>query len=173
VNKCADYEEEIRNLRTVQANGRLPRSNTSESLDPTDEPRPSTANSASAKAQSRFSFLTGRRPSPSNSPSTPPMASESDLLSEDRARTVDSEIEELSVQLFSQANEMVADERRARAKLEERIEMLEKKDKDKVARLDRLEKAISRLDRVKALLNKESVLEVPGATGATLAPRTE
>jgi predicted RNase H-like nuclease (RuvC/YqgF family) len=89
------------------------------------------------------------------------------------ARPLDSEIEELSVQLFSQANEMVADERRARAKLEERIEMLEKKDKDKVARLDRLEKALSRLDRVKALLNKESALEVPGATGVTLAPRAE
>lgn len=74
---------------------------------------------------------------------------------EDRVRTVDSEIEELSVTLFSQANEMVAEERRARAKLEERIELLEKKDKDKMARLDRLEKAVSRLDRVKALLNKE------------------
>lgn len=73
---------------------------------------------------------------------------------EDRVRTVDSEIEELSVTLFSQANEMVAEERRARAKLEERIELLEKKDKDKMARLDRLEKAVSRLDRVKALLNK-------------------
>lgn len=70
-------------------------------------------------------------------------------------RTVDSEIEELSVTLFSQANEMVAEERRARAKLEERIELLEKKDKDKMGRLDRLEKAVSRLDRVKALLNKE------------------
>lgn len=70
-------------------------------------------------------------------------------------RTVDSEIEELSVTLFSQANEMVAEERRARAKLEERIELLEKKDKDKMGRLDRLEKAVSRLDRVKAMLNKE------------------
>ena len=70
-------------------------------------------------------------------------------------RTVDSEIEELSVTLFSQANEMVAEERRARAKLEERIELLEKKDKDKMARLDRLEKAVSRLDRVKAMLAKE------------------
>ena len=185
MNKCADYEEEIRNLRTVQANGRLPRSSTSETLDPNDEPRPTTANSASAKAQSRFSFLTGRRTSPSNSTSSPPLPNESDLLSElereralrakaeDRARTVDSEIEELSVQLFSQANEMVADERRARAKLEERIEMLEKKDKDKVARLDRLEKALSRLDRVKALLNKESTVEAPSVAGATLAPRAE
>jgi low affinity Fe/Cu permease len=65
---------------------------------------------------------------------------------------VDLEIEELSVQLFSQANEMVASERRARAKLEERVEMLEKKDRDKMARLERLEKAVSRIDRVKAML---------------------
>jgi len=76
---------------------------------------------------------------------------------EDRVRTVDSEIEELSVTLFSQANEMVAEERRARAKLEERIELLEKKDKDKMGRLDRLEKAVSRLDRVKAMLSKDDM----------------
>jgi predicted RNase H-like nuclease (RuvC/YqgF family) len=73
---------------------------------------------------------------------------------EERVLKVDSEIEELSVQLFSQANEMVAEERRARAKLEERVEMLEKKDRDKMARLDRLEKAVSRIDRVKAMLNQ-------------------
>jgi predicted RNase H-like nuclease (RuvC/YqgF family) len=77
---------------------------------------------------------------------------------EDRVRTVDSEIEELSVTLFSQANEMVAEERRARAKLEERIELLEKKDKDKMGRLDRLEKAVSRLDRVKAMLGQEETM---------------
>ena len=76
---------------------------------------------------------------------------------EGRVRTVDSEIEELSVTLFSQANEMVAEERRARAKLEERIELLEKKDKDKMGRLDRLEKAVSRLDRVKAMLNQNDL----------------
>ena len=86
---------------------------------------------------------------------------------EDRVRTVDSEIEELSVTLFSQANEMVAEERRARAKLEERIELLEKKDKDKMARLDRLEKAVSTLDRVKALLNKE---KTPNTANPSLAP---
>ena len=65
---------------------------------------------------------------------------------------VDNEIEELSVQLFSQANEMVAAERKARAKLEERVELLEKKDRDKAARLERLEKAVSRVERVKAML---------------------
>jgi low affinity Fe/Cu permease len=80
---------------------------------------------------------------------------------------VDIEIEELSVQLFSQANEMVATERKARAKLEERVEMLERKDKDKMARLDRLEKAVSRIDRVKAMLNQP----LPnGPAVGTLAP---
>jgi hypothetical protein len=73
---------------------------------------------------------------------------------EQRVQMVDLEIEELSVQLFSQANEMVATERRARAKLEERIELLERKDQDKMARLERLEKAVTRLDRVKAILEQ-------------------
>ena len=72
---------------------------------------------------------------------------------EEKARRVDSEIEELSVQLFSQANEMVAQERKARARLEARVELLEKKDQDKMARLERLEKAVSRIDRVKAMLS--------------------
>ena len=72
---------------------------------------------------------------------------------EEKARRVDSEIEELSVQLFSQANEMVAQERKARARLEARVELLEKKDQDKMARLERVEKAVSRIDRVKAMLS--------------------
>jgi predicted RNase H-like nuclease (RuvC/YqgF family) len=75
---------------------------------------------------------------------------------EARVQTVDSEIEELSVQLFSQANEMVAEERRARAKLEERVETLERRDMEKMGRLDRLEKAVSRVERVKALLGEDS-----------------
>ena len=73
-----------------------------------------------------------------------------------------SRLQELSVQLFSQANEMVATERKARAKLEARVEQLEKKDKDKMARLERLEKAVTRIDRVKALLS---------APGPGTAPR--
>jgi predicted RNase H-like nuclease (RuvC/YqgF family) len=118
--------------------------------------------------QSRFSFLTGRRGSPSQPQNLAPVPSspgaESELLeqlereralrakAEEKARRQDSEIEELSVQLFSQANEMVAAERKARAKLEARVEQLELKDKEKMARLERLEKAVSRIDRVKAML---------------------
>ncbi|KAJ4372724.1 hypothetical protein N0V86_008089 [Didymella sp. IMI 355093] len=135
------------------------------------------------RLQSRFSFLTGRLTSPVSSVDVPPLpvsapkvSADPDLLhelereralrakAEDRVRTVDSEIEELSVTLFSQANEMVAEERRARAKLEERIELLEKKDKDKMGRLDRLEKAVSRLDRVKAMLGQEETMSTANKT---------
>ncbi|KAJ4359369.1 hypothetical protein N0V95_002199 [Ascochyta clinopodiicola] len=161
------------------------RNNTSEPLnDSSPDGRPSTsATSAHTRATSRFSFLTSRLTSPVNSTTAPPLpapSGDSDLLhelereralrakAEDRVRTVDSEIEELSVTLFSQANEMVAEERRARAKLEARIELLEQKDKDKMARLDRLEKAVSRLDRVKALLNKD---ETADTANTNLAPR--
>lgn len=168
-------------------NNELLPQNTADSLDAFSPDRdPSTATSAHARTQSRFSFLTGRLASPVNSTTAPPQpvpaskpSAAPDLLhelereralrakAEDRVRTVDSEIEELSVTLFSQANEMVAEERRARAKLEERIELLEKKDKDKMARLDRLEKAVSRIDRVKALLNNE---ELPITMNATSVP---
>lgn len=57
------------------------------------------------------------------------------------------------MQLFSQANEMVAQERKARARLEERVAVLERRDIEKRTRLERLEKAIARVDRLKALVN--------------------
>ena len=64
------------------------------------------------------------------------------------------EVEELSVSLFEQANEMVATERRARAALEERVGELERRDREKARRLERLEKAMGRIERVKVLLNE-------------------
>ena len=57
------------------------------------------------------------------------------------------------MQLFSQANEMVAQERKARARLEERVAVLERRDIEKRTRLERLERAIARVDRLKALVN--------------------
>jgi DNA repair exonuclease SbcCD ATPase subunit len=63
-----------------------------------------------------------------------------------------SELEELTAQLFGQANEMVATERKARAKLEERVKVLEQRDVEKRRRLERLEKAVARIDRVKAMV---------------------
>jgi GDP/GTP exchange factor Sec2p len=74
---------------------------------------------------------------------------------ESQSAQKDTEIEELSTQLFEQANEMVAVERRARAKLENRVEILEKRDNDKAKRLGLLEMRVQRAERVRALLMRE------------------
>lgn len=62
------------------------------------------------------------------------------------------ELEELTAQLFGQANEMVATERKARAKLEERVKLLETRDGEKRRRLDRLETAVQRIERVRRMV---------------------
>ena len=46
------------------------------------------------------------------------------------------------------------DERRARAKLEEMVGELEKRDAEKKQRLDRLESAMNRVERVRNLLSE-------------------
>ncbi|KAI1477927.1 hypothetical protein F4774DRAFT_387246 [Daldinia eschscholtzii] len=73
---------------------------------------------------------------------------------EGKLRDTSKEVEELSATLFEQANEMVASERRARARLEERVSVLERRDVEKRDRLDRLEGAMGRLERVRALLEE-------------------
>lgn len=51
---------------------------------------------------------------------------------------------------------MVAQERKARAKLEERVAVLERRDIEKRGRLERLEKAMARVERVRALVRTSS-----------------
>jgi predicted RNase H-like nuclease (RuvC/YqgF family) len=82
------------------------------------------------------------------------LAKEQDLRqqAEGKVSQMSHEIEDLSASLFQQANEMVATERRARAKLEERVEILERRDTEKRERLERLERALKRIERVKGLL---------------------
>lgn len=85
---------------------------------------------------------------------------------EGRLQDTSREVEELSVSLFEQANEMVAEERRARARLEARVAVLEQRDTDKKRRLERLEQAMDRIERLRAMLG-----DVAGA-GAAAAPGT-
>ncbi|KAI9678551.1 MAG: hypothetical protein M1817_005608 [Caeruleum heppii] len=134
---------------------------TSRSTTPT--PHPSTA------LPTRLSsFLTSRlshTPPPPPSPSHPP-PSQTDLSAalsretalrlslEGKLSTAHTELEELSTELFQQANEMVASERRARAKLEERVKVLEGRDEEKRRRLERLEYAVGRVERVRGLLRE-------------------
>ncbi|KAG5921620.1 hypothetical protein E4U42_005778, partial [Claviceps africana] len=71
---------------------------------------------------------------------------------EGRLSATSKEVEELSVCLFEQANEMVAGERRARARLEERVGELERRDREKRNRLERLEGAMGRIEKARSLL---------------------
>ena len=82
------------------------------------------------------------------------LARETDLRekAEKKVTDTENEIEDLSATLFEQANEMVSTERRARAKLEDQVTTLEQRDKDRTSRLDRIDEAVKRLERVKALL---------------------
>ena len=73
---------------------------------------------------------------------------------ETRVSQTNEEMEELSAQLFSEANEMVATERKARAKLEERVLVLERRDGEKRTRLEVLEKQLNRIERVRELLKE-------------------
>jgi hypothetical protein len=155
VDKWADYEDEIQRLRALQSH---------------EPPRSSTPTSTSY--QNRLSsFLIARKSTPnlqnpqSQTPPPPiPTPNERDLVAaltreqtlrqqaEGKLDEASGELEELSAQLFQQANEMVATERKARAKLEERVAILERRDVEKRKRLERLESAMGRIERVRGLL---------------------
>lgn len=150
VDKWADYEDEIHRLRAQQSANSEP------------------ANPSLPTVQNRLSsFLTARKSTPNlqaQASPPPPTPSEKDLVAaltreqalrqqaEGKLDDASSELEELSAQLFIQANEMVATERKARAKLEERVAILESRDLEKRKRLERLEGALGRIERVRGLL---------------------
>lgn len=82
------------------------------------------------------------------------------------------EVEELSVTLFEQANEMVASERRARAQLEERVGVLERREDEKRGRLERLEGSVARIERISRILGEDDNENGQGnGRSGGLAPR--
>lgn len=89
---------------------------------------------------------------------------------EGRLSETSREVEELSVSLFEQANEMVASERRARAALEERVGVLERRDEEKKGRLERLEGAVGRMDRISRLLGEDQ--RTAGRPGSGVGQKT-
>lgn len=189
--KLADYEEELLQLKSATHIHQSPptsiKDKENEPLPPVPSPgEAGTVHSLSKRPSttSRFSsFLSSKKsnaslqsiPAPSVHSSA---ARESDLNTaliqerslreeaEKKVTQMNVEIEDLSSTLFQQANEMVSTERKARAKLEEkaelfekrcamledRVEMLEKRDAEKKRRLDMLEEASKRTERVRKLL---------------------
>lgn len=155
VDKWADYEDEIQQLKSQQTQ----RNSTSSDSDRPETTRQSYQNRLS-------SLLTGRKsqanlkalPAPPPTPSAPELIAalsrEQELRkkAEEQLDGASGELEELSAQLFMQANEMVATERKARAKLEERVAVLESRDGEKRKRLEKLEGAVARIERVRNLL---------------------
>ncbi|KAM0722152.1 hypothetical protein Q7P37_001593 [Cladosporium fusiforme] len=175
--RFADYENDIRVLNAQLRHEKK----RNDSLD-------STATTESARAAgggglARFgSFMIHSRKTSTMAPTptpTPPsrereleaqlaQAQKQRLAAERKVEEMSMEIEELTGSLFSQANEMVAEERRETARLRERIRFLEardakfamkvqrveERDRERKGRLERLERAMARIDRVRDLLGK-------------------
>jgi hypothetical protein len=164
VDKWADYEDELGQLRAQQRVSVDPARSVTPPITTVDDappPPPSPARSYYLPVQNRLSSLLSRKstpnlqtPAPTNTDLAAALAREQNLrqAAEGKLTEASGELEELSAQLFQQANEMVATERKARAKLEQRVEVLEKRDIEKRQRLDKLEGAMQRIERVRALL---------------------
>ncbi|KAH0350797.1 hypothetical protein KCU83_g4732, partial [Aureobasidium melanogenum] len=176
--RIADYEEEIRNLKASQ-NPRTDSPLDFISVHPFPAPPTSLSRNSSVASVGKFSFLTrtssltnATKPLPKTPPKASPMAPAappspaiSELqaaLSAETARRVaaekkfkdlETELEDLSATLFEQANEMVAKERKEKAKLEERLKVLEERDRLGQKRLEMVEAALTRIERVKKLLD--------------------
>ncbi|KAI4726675.1 hypothetical protein E4T49_05565 [Aureobasidium sp. EXF-10728] len=177
--RIADYEEEIRNLKTSQN----PR--TDSPLDfiaahPFPAP-PTSLSRNSSIASGKFSFLTRTssltnttKPLPKTPSKTSPMAPAATtpaspaiselqaaltaetsrrIAAEKKFKDLETELEDLSATLFEQANEMVATERKEKAKLEQRLKVLEERDRLGQKRLEMVEAALTRIERVKKLLD--------------------
>ncbi|KAK7741029.1 hypothetical protein SLS53_005093 [Cytospora paraplurivora] len=109
----------------------------------------------------KVTYTPGHSPAPSSDDLIEALSREQQLRVAAEGKLTDGsrEIEELSITLFEQANEMVATERRARARLEERVGELERREEEKKRRLERLDQAMARIERARAVLGDGDVRE--------------
>lgn len=170
--RFADYENDI---RVLTAELRLAKKR-NDSVDSTATSESARASATPTGGLSRFGSFIHSRKTSSHPPT--PVSREKELetqlaqsqaqrlAAESKVDMMSAEIEELTGSLFSQANEMVADERREGARLRERIRFLEERDakfamkvqrieerdRERKKRVERLERAMARIDRAKELL---------------------
>ena len=171
VDKLADYEDELRQLKSTSQNvdqnlNVPPKSPSRPSSAPSNHPNRNNLPARLSNLLPSSRRTTSQLPDPPLTPDHLPSNS-ADLLTlltkeqtlrqaaESRVSQTNEELEELSAQLFTEANEMVAAERKARAKLEERVAILEGRDKEKRSRLEMLESRLERIERVRGLLSRE------------------
>ncbi|MCJ1311206.1 exosome 3'-_5 exonuclease subunit ski4 (Csl4) [Agyrium rufum] len=87
------------------------------------------------------------------------------LMAEQNLSKTQAEIEELTGQLFQEANEMVAVERKEKARLEEKVRELEGKGK----RMEEMEGRLGRIERVRRLLGERGSMDGGGGGVVGLA----
>ncbi|KAL2106137.1 hypothetical protein VUR80DRAFT_7230 [Thermomyces stellatus] len=171
--RCAAYEDELARLRNLHS---PPLARASAASSPQHSPLTSRSPSApkNSPPTSGFFLPSSQRLSSLLSPrkSTPNLRADGAESTEDLAaalarekalraeaeetvRRTGEEAEELSAAVFEKANEMVANERRERAALEERVRVLEEREKGRGRRLDVLEAAVQRMEKVRALFEQE------------------
>ncbi|KAH0280613.1 hypothetical protein KCU91_g890, partial [Aureobasidium melanogenum] len=176
--RIANYEEEIRDLKASQ-NPRNDSALDFISVHPYPAPPTSLSRNSSVASVGKFSFLTrtssltnATKPLPKTPPKASPMAPAAPssptvselqaalaaetsrrVAAEKKHKDLEAELEDLSATLFEQANEMVTKERKEKAKLEERLKVLEERDRLGQKRLEMVENALTRIERVKKLLD--------------------
>lgn len=183
--RFADYENEIRVLQAQvrqEKRRNASQDSTADSVkSAAEKPIEKSDPKPAAAGISRFgSFMHARKTTAQTPITSPPTDStrerelESQLITEQtqrlaaesKVKEMNAELEELTGQLFGEANRMVADEKREAARLRERIEFLEQRDakfgmkvrgleereEERRRRLDVLERAQGRLERVEGLL---------------------
>jgi len=184
--KLADYEDELRRLKTTSPYATSFEPTTHN--DPPSRPPSALQSRISALLPSSSKRSLSQPPASPSHPSPPgafPAQDPTDLLAalthetslrhaaESRFSKSQEEIEELSTQLFAEANEMVAEERRERKRLEDerkrleervqalekvlgekqgKVEVLEKRAREKEGRWEELERRVRRGERVRGLL---------------------
>lgn len=165
VYRCAAYEEQLSRMRAA-THSPPPTADPSPLPSPA-APRNSPLRGGSLLSSQRLSSLLGARKQPDMQMSVSlesvdelvaALARERGLRAEaeETVRRTGEEAEELSVELFERANEMVAGERRERARLEERLGVLEGREVARSARMGVLEGCMERIESARALLDKEA-----------------
>lgn len=161
--RCAAYEEQLSRMRAA-THSPPPTADPSPLPSPA-APRSSPLRGGSLLSSQRLSSLLGARKQPDMRMSVS-LESIDDLVAalarerglraeaEEQVRRTGEEAEELSAELFERANEMVAGERRERARLEERLGVLEGREVARSARMGVLEGCMERIESARALLDK-------------------
>jgi DNA anti-recombination protein RmuC len=173
--RFADYENDIRTL-TAELRLAKKRNDSLDSTTTTDSAKAAAGPPPVGLAR-LGSFMHSRKTS-ALAPSSTPTPRERELESllaqsqsqrlaaENKVDNMSSEIEELTGSLFMQANKMVAEEKMEGARLRERIRFLEERDakfamkvqrieerdRERKKRLEKLERAMGRIERARELL---------------------